>query len=254
MSDNNSGDQIPTSRFATFFDKNGWWYAAAALMLLVILGLIAIIVLPSHNNSDGATPGTTPSDTPPPPLSSPAASSPASTSGTGWADLGCNGTKGSTELPALAPKVTWEPLSSLSVPTGTAYGPKKVSGFVRTCYQHTPTGALIASVNTLAVGWTVPSGERAATLEALMTPGKGRDATISSDTPQDQGSRFVAFSVDGCQPDRCNVALVYSVGTALGVANLSMVWSNGDWLLDGSQEPTGNSLTDIPAGYTNWKA
>lgn len=253
MSDNNSDSGIETSRFATFFDKNGWWYAAAALMLLVGLGLIVIILLPSPESGNGTTPTTAPTDTAPPPLSSPANPSGSASAGTGWSDLGCNGTKGSSEPPLLAPDVSWEPVSTLSVPTSTTYGPRKVEGHVRSCYQHSPTGAVLAAVNVLAVGWTVPSSDRAATLTAMMTPGSGRDASISGGTSADPGTKFVAFSVESCSSERCNVSLAYTLGTAVGVGNFSMVWSDGDWLLDGTQEPTGNAVEAVPAGFKNWK-
>lgn len=253
MSDNNSGDQIPTSRFATFFDKNGWWYAAAALMLLVILGLIAIIVLPSHNNSDGATPGTTTSDTPPPPLSSPAASSSTSTTGAGWADLGCNGTEGSTEMPAVPPKATWEPVGVMSAPTSQTYGPTKVQGFLRTCYQHTPIGAVFAGINyTIAIG-TAPASEQNKVVEEAMTPGAARTSEMS-EPPGELGWKITAFHVASCAPDRCNLVYVVSGNGGLGELNVPMVWSGGDWHIDGTKNPGGGPIDSVPAGYVNWGA
>lgn len=253
MSDNNSDSGIETSRFATFFDKNGWWYAAAALMLLVGLGLIVIILLPSPDSGNGTTPTTAPTDTAPPPLSSPANPSGSASTGTGWSDLGCNGTKGSTEPPLLAPKATWEPVGVMSAPTSSTYGPTKVEGFVRNCYQHTPTGAVFAGLNyTIAIG-TAPEGERKAVIEAAMTPGTERDKALETQ-PGGLGWKITAFHIAACTAERCNVVYIVSANGALGQLNVAMVWEDGDWRFDGTRNPGGGSIDSVPAGYINWEA
>lgn len=250
MTENNNSE-VGTSKVATFYSVNGWWYAAGGLMLLVAIGLIAILVLPNHHDANTAAP-TNAAGTPP--LSSPATPQ-ASTSpaGTGWADLGCNGTKGSIETPVLAPKGSWVPLGAMSVPASETFGPAAVEGFVRTCYQHTPTGAVFAAENLPIAAATAPTPDRAAVLEAGMTPGAQRDASLS-EIEGPLGWKPAAFHVDSCDPQRCNIVLVVSAGGGFAEINMPMVWYLGDWRLDGSRDAGGGSVDAVPVGFVNWAA
>lgn len=247
--DNNSG--VETSKVANFFSVTGWWYASAALMLVAGIGLIAILILPNDDTNAGTQPIP---NTPSAPLSSPATQPEPGPSTTGWDDLGCNGTRGDTGVPQLPPKVTWVPIGPWSVPSSATYGPTKVDGFVRTCYQHTPTGAVLAATNVLAVAVTVPQAERADVLVRLMTAGAVRDEAIATVLPPDNGGRWEAFDVEGCSPERCNVVLISSLGSTYGENKVSMIWTDGDWYLDGTQRLSASVIDAVPPGYAAWKA
>lgn len=241
----NSGD-----RAASFFSMNGWWYASAALILAVVLGIIALLLLPGDGDTDARGDDTAP--TGPPPLSSPAPSSDSGSS-TGWADLGCNGTEGDSKTPSLAPEATWEPVGVMSAPTSEEYGPTQVDGFVRTCYQHTPTGAVFAAINLMTSFAAAPESELRAVTEASMTPGPFRDETLSS--PRGElGWQISAFDVQSCTPERCNVAVVVSLAGGLAQVNSPMVWTDGDWKLDGQTNAGGSSVESVPPGYVVWGA
>lgn len=247
---NDSGES--PGRLASFFDRNSWWWVAATIVIIIPLGLVLILALPSSKDDPAPT---GPDSAPPPaPLSSPAPNpSGGPTDATGWDDLGCNGTKGSTETPTLPPKAAWEPVGAGVAPTSADYGPTQVSGYVRTCFQHSPTGALFAALNIVSAIAVAPSAERAAVLEAGMTPGAYRDEAM--DTPAGElGWKIAAFHVEGCSAERCNLVLVVAAKGAFGTLNVPLVWTAGDWRVDGTRNAGGGGIDSIPPGYVSWGA
>lgn len=240
-----------------FFKVNAWWWASAAVLVIVVIAGIAIAVLPSHNSTATSPATTTPAALPTTSLSSPTPSPSLSTTaaGSGWADLGCNGTKGATKEPTSAPVVTWVPVGTLSAPTSSVLGPRRAAGYSRNCYQHSPAGAVLAATNALVVIRTVPLAQRETVVTRLMTAGAGRDEVVKSAPPSDSAvPEFAAFDIQSCSPERCNVRLILNVGSRVSYGDLSMVWSGGDWLLDGEQAPTGGGLTSVPTNSVTWSS
>ncbi len=249
----NDTTDVTTSRVASFFSRNGWWYASAALMLMVVLGLVVILVLPGDDNSpDTSAPATDPV---PPPLSSAAPSPSDSPTATGWDDLGCNGTKGPTEIPTTAPEATWEPVGGYSVPASDLLGPTKVTDSIRTCYQHTPAGALFAATNiSMSLGSTDPATYKAVVTNQ-MTAGPYQAELLAEGASQDPEQRawsFVSYGFESCSAERCNLSVVASSAGTLVQIYVRLVWVDGDWRLDGTTNPGGGGITAIPAGFTNF--
>lgn len=256
MSDNND-PKVQTSRAATFFSTTGWWTASAVFITLVGIAVLVIFLVPNHHHTAGGTAPPATGTNPPPPLSSPAASPSSTASASGWADLGCNGTKGSPSIPVLPPKVTWVPLGRFTVPTSKTYGPAATDGPLRHCYQHTPTGALLAAFNSpFTISAASPADFRSV-VDALTTPGVGRDKTIAAG-PGTGGKpidmKIQAYQIDSCSPDRCNLELVFALNGGLLQGPTSMVWSGGDWKTDGASSDEAHPIQSVPAGFTNFSA
>src|SRR3954453_21528783 len=59
---------------------------------------------------------------------------------------GLNATGGRTLT--KAPRVAWEPIGATDAPSSAEHGPGRIDGMtrVRSCYSHTPEGALLAAV------------------------------------------------------------------------------------------------------------
>jgi len=246
-------EHVQPGKFSGFFDRNGWWYVSAALMIVVVLGLIAILVLPGGSEDDG-TAAPEPTEQPPAPLSSPASPQSESTStGTGWNDLGCNGTKGNGEEPFTAPEATWEPVGTMVAPVSETYGPKRVDGAIRSCYQHSPTGAIFAGFNLMIAIHSASDGERSGVIDSAMTAGAFKNETMGAELG-DPGWRLVAYDIEACNAERCNVAFIIEAGASLGRLYLPMVWSQGDWRIDGTRDGGGGPVESIPAGYVSWEA
>lgn len=149
--------------------------------------------------------------------------------------------------------VTWTPFLTVAVPISPTLGPKRIVAPLRKCFQHSPSGALIAAVNILYAASSDPSDYKKV-LTAQMTPGSGRDKMLSSFAGNggDPGN-LAAFRIDGCTPSVCNVELV---GFGHGVyitQTIPMVWTTGDWNINGSRPMADAGLVQgIPAGFAAW--
>lgn len=231
-------------RFAHLFDKNGWWYASAAFALVLVLGVVILVIFPA--DPDATT-------TPEPQLPTSLPSSAPEPAKAGWDDLGCNGTKGSTKIPTDPPKVKWEPLGAMSVPTHEDYGPTKVKGYVRQCYQHTPTGAVFALLNIMSAGGIAAPSERRAVVEAGFGPGPFKDEALSDPDGVGPPWQIQAFRVASCSPARCNIGIVLPVKGTTGELTIPLVWNAGDWRIDGaSGDWAARPLNPVPSDYVEW--
>lgn len=236
------------------------WIAAAAVVVLVAAGLVWILM--RHNDSTPASPAPSGSATVTSsvasgsvPRPSAAVTSSATTAATAsaWPDSGCNG----SAAPPVAPQsamtdLRWEPFLSSAIPMSPTIGPAKTSGALRQCFQHSPAGALVAAAN-IALGQFVPGTGRTV-VETQFVAGPGRDKALKDlATSSGQPGQIVAFKLNGCTAAACNVDLVFFGRGAYGSAVVPMVWTNGDWYVDGSQRiPDGGLVQGIPAGFTAW--
>lgn len=239
-----------------WFGIGKWWYASAAFVLCIALALVVIFLLPSNHKKSTSTPASTDTSSAAP-VTAPSSRPSATKAASGWADTGCNGTKGSDEIPAEAPSAKWVPVGAASIPTSSTYGASEVHGAVRRCFQHSPTGALFAAA-TLLTNFGANPNSSSAIAEAGMTPGAARDRIFANPDNEQQAQTVTAFRVDACTPARCNIDLIYSVlGGRLIEGTQSYVWQGGDWLLDVdalmAQGGDGSQLvTQVPAGFVSW--
>lgn len=232
-----------------------WWWAAMTLVVLVVLGLVWVLFAGRDSESAAptgstATPsagvGSTPAQTP-------AASSKSEPATAQWPDAGCHGTPASPVPPAEAlTDLTWEPVLTSALPSSNTVGPARVDGPVRTCYQHSPAGALMAAVNIQVAQYLPPDGAKA--LEAQVTAGAGRDEMLAAlARSEGQPGNIAGYRIGACVPTRCNVELATSGQGLYAAAVVPLVWDSGDWKIDGSDAmPVGGLVAGIPQGFTPW--
>ncbi len=221
---------------------------AAALVLLLVIAGIVLAVLPS--NSNGPTPTPSPSSTPTPSQSAtPAAAG----------ESKCGLPAGSQTTPAAPPAgATWELFGTFAAPSIEDVGPGVVDpDGVRSCFAHSPTGALLAAINfwamtgldlTLGVDprLTADTPERAALAEQYAaeppTPSTGV-------TYQVAGFQFRGVTDDSLVVD---VAIRTATG-AVGVVPTPLRWEDGDWkLVVPASGDTGTKQLPNLAGFVLW--
>jgi hypothetical protein len=189
-------------------------------------------------------------------------SSPTDNSGETSADKSVCGLPGFTSSGTLksAPPTKWVLVGTVAAPTERAtVGPGVVAsdGF-RTCYEHTPTGALFATANYLAL----TSDGRYATDVAtkLLVPGPGQQiaeqqaATASPDSTRVQ---IAGFAIDSYSRTNATVdlAITNEANGALFSLPIELKWSGGDWKLvvtDNGQLPLSSAPLSDLGGYVAW--
>jgi len=222
-----------------------WWLAAGVVGVIVALGLILSAIGLFGGDGDA-------------PLAAAAPSSAADAPQPSVCGLTEVALDGSVEQ---APPATWSMIGTIAAPTVDGQGPGVVEddGF-RSCFAHTPTGAVVAGYNLAAMGSYRPVRDRF-NAEAI-APGPGRDAYLA-DPPTGDGSgaprlEFAGFRVlryTGQQAD-LDLALLASTGQTFGYT-LYLEWAEGDWKVrmaaDGS-DLTAISPISSMSSYVAWGA
>lgn len=247
------------------------WWASAVVVALVVLGLVTVLVNRSRETdaapADSATTSTRSSalsGTPGSASASATSTTAATTTSTqpsgpvsepGWEDKGCHGSPGTSRTPTDAlSKVSWQPVGSMSLPTAEELGPGTVEGPLRRCFQHSAAGAVMAASNIF--GSLQPTTYEQV-LNQQMTPGAGRNETLATTVPADlSGARgqIAGYKLNGCSPTACNVSLAIQGQGVWGQEDLTLVWNDGDWKLNGAYPiPDLGQLPDgLPAGWVAW--
>lgn len=209
------------------FTKPGF-IIAAALVVALIAAAVVIFLLPKGQGN--AQPGPTPAET-----SSTSAASPSASAGAGKSVCGL---PSSTETAlGAAPKSKWELIGKMAAPTDPkTFGPGLTDGDgFRSCFANSPTGALYAATNILAMGSAGdPVLNRKAT-DKLLMPGPGRDiarADSSAKSTSNSTVQFRGFVIKSYSPSAANVDLAFQTDKGLlGHAVLPLQWADGDWKL-----------------------
>ena len=209
------------------FTKPGF-IIAAALVVALIAAAVVIFLLPKGQDTAQPAPGTAAS-------ANAATASPSATAGAGKSVCGL---PSSTETAlGAAPKSKWELVGKIAAPTDPkTFGPGVTDedGF-RSCFAKSPTGALYAATNILAMGSSGdPVLNRKATDQLLM-PGPGRDiarADSSSKSTSNSTVQFRGFVIKSYSPSAANVDIAFQTDKGLlGHAVLPLQWADGDWKL-----------------------
>ncbi len=222
-----------------------WWLAAGVVAVIVALGLILSAIGLLGGGGDT-------------PLAAAAPSRPADAPQPSVCGLTEVALDGSVEQ---APPATWSMVGTIAAPTVDGQGPGVVEddGF-RSCFAHTPTGAVVAGYNLAAMGSYDPVRSRF-NAEAI-APGPGRDAGLV-DPPQGGASggprlEFVGFRVlryTGQQAD-LDLVLLSSTGQMFGFTAY-LEWAEGDWKVrvadDGSDLSSVSPISSL-SGYVAWGA
>ncbi|WBQ05596.1 hypothetical protein [Kribbella sp. CA-293567] len=150
---------------------------------------------------------------------------------------GCKSTPGNLRIPRTTPTaVTWEFEADMLIPTQQEGGPAVMdSAGVRSCFAHSPTGAVLAALVTLGQirnpDLTMPVLRQRfvqnAGLKVALAEGK---ATPPTQGPTQSVAQFTAFKVVDYLPQRAIIQVaVRTEDTKVGAIPVTMVWSKGDW-------------------------
>lgn len=241
--------------------ENVWWAAprflmsAVAVLLLIIVGIILFVWVGNDDESDAAPPAQTQAATPTPSAS--LASSDESV-------CGLDATGGTT-LTSAPGDVEWEFIGGIAAPKSAEHGPGVVDEQtgIRSCYSHTPEGALLA-----AAGQAASSGDPELYLEtvrALSVDGPGKDLTIEraqrsiSEGGANPPIEIAGFRLLSYTGDEATVEIVASADSGAELVYFTssavMQWTNGDWYTkykdDGSSGPVDGEVSDL-SGYITW--
>ncbi|WP_104118299.1 hypothetical protein [Arthrobacter sp. B1805] len=241
---------------------NAWWtkptfiISAIAVVLLIGMGIILFTFLGNKEGPEAAPPVQ-------PQTNSPTAT--ASESVPGESVCGLEATGGTT-LTSAPDDVEWEFLGGVAAPKSVEHGPGLVDEQtgVRSCYSHTPEGALLSVTGMLAA-----SGDPellVATARALSLEGPGKDLNMERYERQinSTGSaappiKFEGFRLLSYDEDQATVEVVVSgdSGSELLYLTSSLIveWHQGDWHVkykdDGTSGPVQGQISDL-SGYAPW--
>jgi hypothetical protein len=242
--------------------ENVWWSAprflmsAVAVLLLIIVGIILFVWVGNDDESEAAPPAQSQAATP-----SPSASLAASDESVCGLDA-----TGGTTLTSAPEDVEWEFIGGIAAPKSAKHGPGVVDEQtgVRSCYSHTPEGALLSLAGLMA-----SSGNGTLFLEttkALSLEGPGKDIgirqieqRIASDDGTAPPIKIEAFRLLSYQDDEATVEIVVSGDSGSELlyftSSAVMEWHNGDWYVryndDGSSGPVEGPVSDL-SGYVLW--
>jgi hypothetical protein len=223
------------------FTKPGF-ILAAALVVALIAATVVIFFLPKGDNN--AQPAPTSS------AASGAAAPAKSADATGKSVCGLPSTS-ETAL-GTAPKSTWTLIDKMAAPADPkTFGPGVTDedGF-RSCFAHSPTGALYAAANMVALGSAKSQALNAKLTDRLLVKGPGRDiamkdsATMAPSTGADTTVQIRGFVVKSYTPAEADVDLAFETKNgALAHTVLPLRWIDGDWKAKVSDD--GHLINDI---------
>lgn len=238
----------------------------AALVGVLMLAFVAVVTHRGPASAAAAPPASRPPASRPPALQpsvgaqagGPAPGSSASPAG---ATAACNVPPGDNEIPTSAPAgVTWQLYQTIALPFSAQAGPTVVSGDVARCYAHSPTGALLATVQ-IYIRLGVATDWRPV-VDAQVLAGPGRNV-FAAERPDESvtvqpgefgqvaGFQFVTYTG--------SVAVIQLVvqmpDGSLQMAAMTSVWNGGDWRLE--LQPDGQASANIQqlsslAGFVPW--
>jgi hypothetical protein len=210
------------------FTKPGF-IIAAALVLALIAAAVVIFLLPKGQGNAQQAPA------------------PAASMGSATASASTEGGNSVCGLPAssetalgTAPDTKWELVGTMAAPTEPeTFGPgiTDEDGF-RSCFAQSPTGALYAAANLLAMG---SSGDRAINqklTDRLLLPGQGRDIaqadsrSMPATASPSSSVQFRGFVIKSYSRSAANIDIAFQTDQGvLGHTILPLEWTDGDWKL-----------------------
>ncbi|WP_314216595.1 hypothetical protein [Pseudarthrobacter equi] len=232
------------------FTKPGFIIAAALVVALIAAAVVIFLIPKGQGNAQPA-----PADS-----SSATASSPSASAAP---DKSVCGLPASTETAlGKAPATKWELVGRTAAPNDPeAFGPgiKNANGF-RSCFSHSPTGALYAAANMVALGGLSDEEIQKELIEKLVVPGPGRDAALKDiRTPSSADSSSIqirGFVIKAYSTTTAHVDLAFSTPTGeYGHGVLPLKWIEGDWKVEISD--AGELLNEVSqisdlGGFIPW--
>ncbi|GAA2148884.1 hypothetical protein [Actinomadura napierensis] len=231
------------------FRRPGFILAAGFLTVIILLGVLVAMT----RGGSGGSPGST--NPPPTGRQSGAAG--------GTNSAACQPADTNQQVPTTAPPgVTWELFQAIALPVSPNAGPLIRKGDIRSCYAHTPTGALIAAAQ-ISARITYSSNWRAIS-EQQLTNSAGKAvflkdrATHGANPPLQAGdvAQYAGFKFITYGPDTAVISLANRIDSTAWIASTATVkWQGDDWKLelqsDGSPSTEGQQLASLD-GYIRW--
>lgn len=199
-----------------------------------------------------------------------AASSPKRAPLTVRADVvdGCPRVAGDQRVPLQAPPAHWDRIGDQRVPSSTLAGPARRAGHIRTCYAHSPTGAVFAAYGFFSAQWTYPGDT--VMLRALTASGQARDEALKrgGSPPHDPSwsAALVGFRVEDYSPHAATVTIGVlaapsgsavnqgQVDSRLAAVPIKLRWERDDWKIVCEPQGFEPELIDSLAGLVPWAA
>lgn len=232
--------------------RPGFIVAAVVVVIIVVVGVV--LGVRGMSGNDDATPAPTSSG-------DPARPSPTATEAVDGGDASVCGLAGEelSGTVSTAPVAEWAYQGVIAYPTSPEFGPGVAdASSVRTCFQHSPEGALFAAANAIAQGSDPATAEP--WLNQALSDGANRDRFLSEAGAQGtSGMRLelVGFRLLAYDGDTARVDLGYQVsgaGQAGAVSAVTeLVWQDGDWKVRADlEEPLDVAPVPDLAGYVSW--
>ncbi|WP_427008496.1 hypothetical protein [Pseudarthrobacter sp. H2] len=227
---------------------------SAALVVALIAAVVVIFFLPKGNSTAQQSPASS---------SAGASSAPAKSADAAGKSICGLPSSAETALGA-APKSKWELIGKMAAPTDPkTFGPGLTddSGF-RSCFAHSPTGAVYSAVNLVVLGSSKSQEMNIKLADKLMAPGAGRDAakqqatTLDPSTGSSETVQVRGFLLKSYMPTEANVDLAFETsGGKLFHAVLPLQWLDGDWKVKVSD--AGQLINDVArlsdmSGFISW--
>ncbi|GAB2638235.1 hypothetical protein [Kribbella swartbergensis] len=235
-------------------EGTGFWQERGFVASAIVVGAVVVCLLVWFFARDPGTPATQPATSPstvvpteqpteepsvPPatPTGEPTATQTTTPSGPPTPGTGgCKLRNPDQTIPRVAPPaVTWQFEADMLIPLQQEGGPAVTDRTgVRSCFAHSPTGAVLAAMVTL--GQIRNPDLTDEVLATRIAPGPGRNRAISearvTRTPRNEGdvAQFAGFKVLDYLPDRAIISIAVQIDDK-SVASLpvTMVWHRGDW-------------------------
>ena len=244
-------DQTESSQNSKWWTSPRFAISGIVVVLLAVTGLILALSPTDEPVASQAPTAATPQP------ASPAAGS----------DSVCGLAAGSGQTLTKAPQVSWEPIGATDAPSSEKHGPGQIdeTSGVRSCYSHTPEGALLAATNLLA---SSADGELLLeTTRQQTVDGPGKTIALSQIQQRiNEGGPGIPMQVSGFRmlsysKDEATVEVVMSAddGTELRhlTTGVDLVWQDGDWKSvladDGTGGPVQGQVSDL-SRYILWSS
>ncbi|UKA73587.1 hypothetical protein [Arthrobacter sp. FW306-06-A] len=218
--------------------------SAVVVAIIVALGIILALV-PKGSGTPSPEPSNTGTSTG---SAQPSATSAASV---------CGLPSGDQAKPATPPADTkWELVGKIAAPTSPKqFGPGKTeANGLRSCFAHSPMGALYAAVNVTALSG---SGKAALVYEQLAVPGPERDALLKSSpsaAPQSVAAQLAGFTVRSYDSERTVIDLAFKGANGAFISiPVPLQWFGGDWkiVVPATGDAGARQIADL-SGYIEW--
>lgn len=244
--------QPPSSPWA----RRRWLVAAAGVALLVACTLVLVLRGPA---GPAPTAATTPS-TSAPSTSAAAAGGVEPAGGASTQPSVCGLPAGDQLVPVTPPEPTdWVLVGTMAAPqAASSTGPGLTRSGLRSCYAHSPLGALYAAAGFLAA--TTDPALRLPAARDLTAHGQGRDRAVallatSDPGPGTTGPQVAGFAFLNYDPDTAVVDIALHVrGDAVHLP-VTLRWQEGDWkvaLPDSGLPFTAIQQLPTLSGYVPW--